>query len=34
MYLSLIKKCRQQKKNNLIEFCKNMIFYFNHVMLI
>ena len=34
MYLALIKKCRQQEKTSLIVLCKNMLLYFNPVMLI
>lgn len=34
MYLSLIKKCRQQEKTYLIVLWKNKLLYFNPVMLI
>ena len=34
MYLSLIMKSRQQEKTNLIVLWKNMLLYFNPVMLI
>ena len=34
MYLSLIKKCKKKKKTYLIVLWKNMLLYFNPVMLI